>query len=81
MKNSNDTIGDRTRDLPACSAALTNYPYHQRVRNAGIPTYSLNHRTNGKDYGLKLGGDRFEHRLKLWLTLLSFCPVSFCVSS
>jgi hypothetical protein len=25
MKNSNDTIGNRTRDLPACSAATVIY--------------------------------------------------------
>jgi hypothetical protein len=41
MKNSNDTIGNQTRDLPACSAApqLTVPPRAPRTENEGQKLY------------------------------------------
>ena len=47
MKNSNDNIGNRTRDLPACSAvpqptALPRAPAHGSVHRNNILVYNSN---------------------------------------
>jgi hypothetical protein len=54
MKNSSDTFGNRTRDLPACSAvpqptALPRTPIHPIVRNNNFPLSAYNNINNNND--------------------------------
>ena len=41
MKNSIDTIGNQTRDLPACSAVLIQYKMYIKLRKNGGVVYVL----------------------------------------
>jgi len=41
MKHSNDTIGNETRDLPACSAVVIQYKMYIKLRKNGGVGYVL----------------------------------------
>jgi hypothetical protein len=46
MKSSNDTIGNRSRDLPVCSAVPEPLRHQQRVPQTQVHTININSRTS-----------------------------------
>ena len=72
MKNSNDTIGDRTRDLLACSAVPQPTAPPNLISSA--PIAQTNNNTKVKDYEKiynKISKKKQKRILNLWLLRLT----------
>jgi hypothetical protein len=68
MKNSNDTIRNRSRDLPVCSAVPQPLRHQQRVPPPHTHMYTLNNMTCGKQcVGRSIWRQRCGRELELFV--------------